>query len=225
LENGNASTNSHQVCDKAGNCATAGPITGIMIDEKPPAITISAPVNGAYVLKAPIAASYQCPDGGSGVQSCLRPAGNGANIDTSSVGKYTFTVSAKDNAGNTASASSTYSVSYAVCVLYDTTRAVKGGSTLRLKIELCDAGGNDVSTQNVVVHATSLTQGSTNASNPVGDAGNSNADSDFRFDPTLGSTGGYIFNLQTTGLSIGTYVLGFTAGRDPITHSVPFQVR
>ena len=225
LENGNASTNSRQVCDKGGNCATAGPITGIMVDEKPPTIIINAPVNGNYLLNATNVASYQCQDGGSGLQSCLGPVGDGMNLDTSSVGNHTFTVSAKDNVGNAASVSSTFAVSYAVCSLYDSTRAVRSGSTLPLKIALCDAAGNDASRLEVAVHATSLTQVSTSASNNVADAGNSNPDHDFRFDPTLGSAGGYIFNLQTTGLSTGTYMLSFTAGTDPATHSVYFQVR
>jgi hypothetical protein len=38
-DNANASTNSHQVCDVAGNCATAGPISGNMIDKAPPVVS------------------------------------------------------------------------------------------------------------------------------------------------------------------------------------------
>jgi hypothetical protein len=68
---------------------------------------------------------------------------------------------------------------------------------------------------------------STNASTTVDDAGNANPDSNFRFDPTLGPAGGYIFNLQTTGLSTGTYVLTFTVSGDPTPHNseLLFQVR
>ncbi|HZT40533.1 MAG TPA: hypothetical protein VFA07_00005, partial [Chthonomonadaceae bacterium] len=56
-------------------------------------------------------------------------------------------------------------------------------------------------------------------------AGDANPDNDFRFDCTLGMAGGYIFNLKTTGLGTGTYNLNFTAGSDPTTHSVQFQVK
>jgi hypothetical protein len=42
-ETNNASTNSRAVCDVAGNCATAGPFSGNMVDKKPPSITITAP--------------------------------------------------------------------------------------------------------------------------------------------------------------------------------------
>ena len=54
------------------------------------------------------------------------------------------------------------------------------------------------------------------------DSGNANPDSNFRYDTTLG---GYIFNLSTSGLGTGTYTLSFTAGSDPTTHAVQFQVR
>jgi hypothetical protein len=229
VENANASTTSRQVCDKAGNCATAGPVAGIMIDERPPSISIVSPANGSsYLLNAAVAASYQCTDGGSGVRSCVGPIANGASINTSAAGQQTFTVNAADNVGNVGNAgsvTSSYSVSYAVCQLFDSTRAVRRGSTMPVKIALCDAAGNDVSTLNVAVHATSLTQVSSSASFDVADAGAANPDSDFRFDPTLGSSGGYIFNLKTTSLATGTYALSFTAGADPQRHSVSLQVR
>jgi hypothetical protein len=61
----------------------------------------------------------------------------------------------------------------------------------------------------------------------VDDAGNANPDSNFRFDGGLGPNGGYIFNLKTTGLATGTYVLTFTVAGDPTTHNTElvFQVR
>ncbi len=62
-------------------------------------------------------------------------------------------------------------------------------------------------------------------SGPPEDAGNSNPDLDFRYDPTLGPSGGYIFNLKTTGLGSGTYSLNFSAAGDPASHSVPFGVK
>lgn len=46
----------------------------------------------------------------------------------------------------------------------------------------------------------------------------------FRFDSTLGTAGGYIFNLSTSGLAGGTYRLQFTAPGDPESHSVNFGV-
>jgi hypothetical protein len=63
----------------------------------------------------------------------------------------------------------------------------------------------------VVVNATGLYQNSS-FTGAVEDAGNANPDSNFRYDATLGPSGGYIFNLQTSGLRTGGYSLTFTAG-------------
>ena len=54
---------------------------------------------------------------------------------------------------------------------------------------------------------------------------NANPGGNFRFDASLGPAGGYIFNLKTTGLALGTYSLQFTAGSDPIPHAANFAVR
>src|SRR5258708_1638388 len=55
-------------------------------------------------------------------------------------------------------------------------------------------------------------------------AGSSNPDSNFRFDSTLGTSGGYIFNLDTSGLAAGTYALSFTVSGDLTLHSAQFAV-
>jgi hypothetical protein len=114
---------------------------------------------------------------------------------------------------------------YHLCLLYDPTKAVKSGSTIPVKLQLCDGGGNDVSSPNTVLHATSITQSSTSISGTVQDAGSANPDNDFRFDSNLGSMGGYIFNLSTTGLSTGTYNLNFTVTGDSSMYSTQFQVK
>jgi WD40 repeat protein len=115
--------------------------------------------------------------------------------------------------------------SYDLCLLYDPDTAAKSGSTIPLKMYLCDEAGTDLSGANVVVHATGLNLVSTTTAGTVEDAGNANPDSDFRFDATLGPTGGYIFNLQTKGLASGTYHLHFTAGTDTADDYLVFQVK
>jgi hypothetical protein len=114
---------------------------------------------------------------------------------------------------------------FSVCPLYDATRAVRSGSTIPIKLQLCDAQGNDLSSPSIVAHASDITQVSTSTSGLVQDSGNSNPDSNFRFDSGLGSTGGYIFNLKTTGLSTGTYNLNFIVTGDSSSYIAPFQVR
>ncbi|HEU4712404.1 MAG TPA: Ig-like domain-containing protein [Pyrinomonadaceae bacterium] len=114
----------------------------------------------------------------------------------------------------------TLTVSFNVCVLYDSTKAVKSGAAYPIKIQLCDVNGNNVSSADIVVHAVNVQQVSTSSYGDVITAGNANPDNNFRFD-----NGFYILNLKTTGLSTGVYKLYFTAGNDPTLHSVEFQVK
>jgi hypothetical protein len=128
-----------------------------------------------------------------------------------------------DRISGLSSGSLTQTVEYGVCPLFDQTRSVHSGATFPIKLQLCDANGNDLSSSAIVVHATSVTAVSGSSGTPVA-PGNANPDNDFRFDATLGSTGGYIFNLSTGGLASGTYSLQFNAGNDPVPHSVNFGV-
>jgi predicted extracellular nuclease len=114
----------------------------------------------------------------------------------------------------------TLSVTFNICVLYDQSKAVKSGGTYPIKIQLCDVNGNNVSSADIVVHAVNIQQISTLAFGDVITSGEANEDNNFRF-----TDGSYILNLKTTGLSTGTYKLFFTAGNDPVLHSVEFQVK
>jgi hypothetical protein len=114
---------------------------------------------------------------------------------------------------------------YRVCLLYDSAKGVHSGATLPIKLQLCDANGNDMSSPSITLHVTSVTQVSTSTSGQVQDAGNANPDNDFRYDAGLGPAGGYIFNLKTTGLTTGTYNLNFTLTGASAAYSVPFQVK
>ena len=71
-----------------------------------------------------------------------------------------------------------------------------------------------------MVHAVNIQQVSCLAYGDIITAGDANPDNNFRFD-----NGMYILNLKTTGLSTGVYNLYFTAGDDPVLHSVQFQVK
>jgi hypothetical protein len=110
-------------------------------------------------------------------------------------------------------------VSYGVVALYDQTKAHKSGSTVPIKLQLTNAGGANVSSAGLVVTALGTTLISTNAAGTLEDAGSSNPDFDFRY-----SSGGYIFNLKTTGYAPGTYALTFRVAGDPLTHAVQFRI-
>jgi Cep192 domain 4 len=144
-----------------------------------------------------------------------------ANVTTTYVPPYVYAEGKSNN--------SDFAVvnlpSYNACLLYDPDVAAKSGSTIPLKLYLCDTSGNDLSGPNIALHASSVVLVGAATTDDVEDSGNANPDSDFRFDSTLGPSGGYIFNLQTKGLSTGTYSLQFTAGTDTAIHSLKFQVK
>jgi Tol biopolymer transport system component len=107
-ETADARTQSVQVCDRAGNCTTAGPVGGLRVDRLAPQVTITAPLDGAEVeIGSALTAGFGCTDGGSGVASCL-----GSALDTSSPGEHSFSVTAEDAVGNRTSRTVTYWVRY-----------------------------------------------------------------------------------------------------------------
>jgi hypothetical protein len=113
----NASTNSRQVCDVAGNCATAGPIGGNMIDRKAPQVT--PPPNQTAVQSQPDGAVVSYPaalfaDGGSGVGSSGCAPASGSLFP---LGATTVTCTATDNVGNTGTGTFTVTVTPADAVL------------------------------------------------------------------------------------------------------------
>ena len=115
-------------------------------------------------------------------------------------------------------------ITYNVCTAYDTTKAVRLGSTLPLKLRVCSASGANASSPEVTVTASSLSRISSNASASVEDSGNANPDGNFRF-TSLDGAAGYIFNLSTKGLTQGTYEVTFHVSGDPMPHTVQFQTR
>ena len=110
-ETANALTDSPDVCDKAGNCTTAGPISGNRIDRAAPVLTVNSPVDGSTYLKnQTVIADSVCTDGGSGIADCTATVANGIAIDTATSGTKTFVVNSTDNVGNSALRTVNYTV-------------------------------------------------------------------------------------------------------------------
>jgi len=114
-------------------------------------------------------------------------------------------------------------VNYTVSLLYDPLKAAKSGSTVPIKLQLL-RGAVNASAPSLVVHAVAVLKMDSSVPGQVDDPGNANPDFDFRYDPTLGGTGGYIFNLKTTGLTTGTYHLKFSVNGLG-DYTAPFAVK
>jgi len=140
------------------------------------------------------------------------------------LGPHTVTVTAKDVAGNTASSTVSYSVFYAIIALYNQNVAVHSGSAIPIKMYLASLNGADLSSASIIVHARGLFHLPSGPSRPVVAAGTANPNNNFRFDSTLGPSGGYIFNLNTSGLGEGNWVIQFTVGSDPTIQTLGFRI-
>lgn len=205
----------------------------VVVDTTAPTIT-GPTLSTPSATSTTITATYSCQDALSGVVSCgsVTPASpvvapatvNGLDTLPITTGAHTFSITATDAAGNVATSPTvTYTV-YGICALYDQGKAVKSGATIPIKMYLCNSGV-DVSSSSLIVHATGLWQASSSTSDPVIDTGTSNPDNDFRYDSGQGPSGGYIFNLKTTGLGSGNWVMQFTVTGDPTLHTLQFGIK
>lgn len=95
--------------DKAGNQATLEHPYTVEGDTTPPTITFNAPA-GYYDRGKVVTVDYSCDDADSGIATCVGDLPNGASLNTSKVGAYTFTVTATDKAGNTATVTHHYNI-------------------------------------------------------------------------------------------------------------------
>ena len=195
--------------DKAGNSATAtfGPIK---IDKTAPTLSPSVSPNPVY-LNGTATASAGATDAGSGIasQSC-------GPVITSSVGTYSVTCTATDNAGNTAAATVQYLVIYRfdgflqpindtghsqVCNSPCPVSIFKGGSTVPVKFQLKDANGNIVQSTSLPVWIAPQQGSATSA--PVGESIFTDPATSGAYYQWDGSK--YAYNWGTQGFASGYY--------------------
>ncbi|HWW76439.1 MAG TPA: hypothetical protein VNZ44_13665, partial [Pyrinomonadaceae bacterium] len=212
--------------DLAGNTASAS-VSGVNIDKTAPTVNVAKPSEGAfYLVGQAVAADYACGDNLSGNAACAGTTPDGAQIDTATPGAKTFTVNTADLAGNIAAQTVNYTVGYNLGLLYDPSKLNNAGSTVPVKLQLVDVAGANLSTAEMVVHVLGTSPASSDTYTAAAiAAGSANPNGDFRFDPTLGTGGGYIFNLKTTGFAPGAYKLYFNVGGDPYVYAAQFRVK
>lgn len=115
----NATTDSRVLCDRRGNCATAGPFTGIKVDEKGPVVTITSPAPGSVLDGSTLLnLHFAATDGpGSGVASVSARL-DGTEVTDGQVvdplmlapGPHALVVDAADAVRNVATANNSFSV-------------------------------------------------------------------------------------------------------------------
>lgn len=179
------------VTDKAGNSAFTT-VSGINIDGTAPIITITTPADGSsYTFKQTILANWSATDGLSGIDTAVGTTASGSPINTASLGSKTFTVSATDLAGNSASKTAGYTVVPYKFGGWNTPISISlkdfnKMSTIPVKLQLFDTAGKPVA--NAIVHL------SVNGK-PAASSGSSNSGDLFRYDPSAQQ---YIFNLAAS---------------------------
>ena len=94
-------------------------------------------------------------------------------------------------------------------------RGVEAGSTIPVKLRVCNAAGRNISSRALPVKAIGVSP-----TGSLNDSGRSNPGNLFRLDD-----GTYMFNLSTKGFTAGSYTLDYRIGNDPTVYQYAFTVR
>jgi hypothetical protein len=217
--NASASTASAKVCNVLGNCTTVGAFGPYTVDLSAPTISIIAPTASSYTIGAAVKVAFSCAEAGpAGVSSCIGTQSNGAALATGSPGTYAFKVTATDAAGNVATSSVTYTVSYAICPL---SGSLTIGKTAVFVVALCNAKGQNVTSSSTTVTALNV-DGSIAVVPAPGVKGTT-----FQYlglflpFPFFGLE---YYAISTTGLAKGAHVLNISIAGDPNHHAISFTV-
>jgi hypothetical protein len=199
LGEGASQSVTRSVSDLAGNTAS-DTVNGINIDKTAPTITINSPSNTLYIIGQSVVADWSAVDSLSGISSASGTVASGMIIDTNTVGPKSFTVTASDNAGNTATLTINYEVGYAfggfLTPVPDSQYNI--GRTVPVKFELTDSQGNFVTTAAAKIYVAHISDDGTIGPYLPGSTKDGSGDNLIR---SAGSQ--YIYNLDTSSLSAG----------------------
>jgi photosystem II stability/assembly factor-like uncharacterized protein len=102
-----------QATDVAGRVEPTVNLIAFKADSVKPSVNITRPDDGqVFPLDKVVTAAFKCVDRESGIDTCVGTVANGANLDTSTVGDHTFTVTATDKSGNVTTVTNHYQVVY-----------------------------------------------------------------------------------------------------------------
>ena len=201
--------------DKAGNVSDTATASGINIDLTDPSVSLvggPADASSYYFGSVPAAPTCSASDALSGLDGSCTVSGYSA-----AVGTHTVTASATDKAGNSKSASRTYTVlAWTLRGFYQpvdmgsgVVNTVKSGSTVPLKFEMFAGSTELTDTANVQ----SLTQQLVNCTSFAGDAVDeiettATGGTSLRYDTTGGQ---FVYNWKTPAQPNKCYVVKMTA--------------
>jgi uncharacterized delta-60 repeat protein len=180
----------------------------VHVDVDVPEIKINSPVDGEkYVLNSAINADWSATDEGSGIDAATGTVASGNQIDTSSIGSKSFSVTATDLAGNSVTETVSYDVIYDFGGFQNPVaedgKTFNNKSTIPVTFQLTDANGNYISdaVANLIIGdgIEAVSSGSSNEGNK------------FRYDHTNNQ---YVFNLSLKDISLetGTHTLKIVLG-------------
>jgi hypothetical protein len=116
----------------------------------------------------------------------------------------------------------TLTPSYSISLLYDPSRSVKSGAAYPIRIQVLNASGDNLSSADLAVTALRFVQKDGMPDGDLQDTGNANPTFGFRYDASLG---GYLYNVDTRGLTSGTYTVQFTVGSSSQLFEATFNVK
>lgn len=195
--------------DSSGNVQSALSTVAVSVDNTPPDITVTGITKDvAYVVGGVPAAGYTVTDNLSGVASHNATLTGG---NSKGVGTLVYTVSATDKAGNSRTVDTTYFVKYnsgGFLAPLNLGKPFKLGSTIPVKFQLTDAAGKYISSATATISLQKYS-GEEPVGDPIDAISTNGADSgnNFRYSSTDNL---YIFNLDTKGLSVGTWQIRVT---------------
>jgi len=143
------------------------------------------------------------------------------SFNTAALGAGSYTIQyayAGDANFQGSNGSGTLQVTYAIKKHSNTSRPVRSGAELPIRLEVTDASGNNLSSAHLTVTAISLL-GPNGQTYTLHAEDRAKANNAFRH-----VHGGYVYDLDTHDLPAGTYTLLVKVGDDPVLHAVTFVV-
>lgn len=193
--------------DRAGN-STTFTVRSINIDKTAPEVNLNIPSDGSkYILNENVSANWTARDVLAGINAVEATGKNGQSIDTGSVGQKEFTIRVTDRAGNETFKSVKYYVCYdysGILPPYKDGAAYKMGRSIPVKFQLKDFDGNYITGVKAEIYVAKIDENVPGLEIPGTSTSKALKDNRFRYES---SENLYIFNLDTKGLSAGTWRL------------------